>query len=94
MNKPKIIDLSSKNSNETEKDDKPKKKEYDLNDKRLMSINLDKNVKVTLLENEKGQFVDFRKYYNDFPTKKGIRIDAHVFKKVTDELKDELNNLK
>ena len=94
MNKPKIIDLSSKNSTETEKDDKPKKKEYDLNDKRLMSINLDKNVKVTLLENEKGQFVDFRKYYNDFPTKKGIRIDAHVFKKVTDELKDELNNLK
>ena len=71
-----------------------KKKDYDLNDKIIISIQLDKNIKVSLIENEKGQYVDIRKYYNEFPTKKGIRIEAHVFKDVIESLKDELNNLK
>lgn len=71
-----------------------KKRDYDLNDKRIMSIQLDKNIKVCLIENEKGQYVDIRKYYNDFPTKKGIRIDAHVFKDVTESLKEELDKIK
>ena len=71
-----------------------KKREYDLNDKSICSIQLDKNVKVALIENEKGKYVDIRRYYNDFPTKKGIRIEANVFKEVIESLKDELNNLK
>lgn len=71
-----------------------KKREYDLNDKSICSIQLDKNVKVALIENEKGKYVDIRRYYNDFPTKKGIRIEASVFKEVIESLKDELNNLK
>lgn len=71
-----------------------KKRDYDLNDKRIMSIQLDKNIKVCLIENEKGQYVDIRKYYNDFPTKKGIRIDAHIFKDVTESLKEELDKIK
>lgn len=90
MNKPKVVDLSGKDN----KDTQPKKREYDLNDRRIMSVQLDKNVRVTLLENEKGNFVDFRKYYNEFPTKKGIRIDAKVFKDVVDSLQEEISKLK
>ena len=87
MNRGKTIDLSqNKNLN--------KKREYDLNDKNICSIKLDKNIRVALIENEKGQYVDVRKYYNDFPTKKGIRIEASIFKDVIESLKDELNNLK
>ena len=51
-------------------------------------------VQFNQIENEKGQYVDIRKYYNEFPTKKGIRIEAHVFKDVIESLKDELNNIK
>ena len=87
MNKGKIIDLSQNQASN-------KKREYDLNDKNICSVQLDKNIKVSLIENEKGQYVDIRKYYNDFPTKKGIRIEAHVFKDVIESLKDELNNIK
>ena len=71
-----------------------KKTEYDLHDKKLVSIQLEKNIQVCLLENEKGQYVDLRKYYNDFPTKKGIRIEAHAFKDVIESLKEELNKIK
>ena len=78
MNRGKTIDLSQNKVI-------GKKREYDLNDK---------NIKVALIENEKGQYVDIRKYYNDFPTKKGIRIEAHIFKDVIESLKEELNNLK
>lgn len=87
MNKGKTIDLSQNKII-------GKKKEYDLNDRNICSIQLDKNIKVALIENEKGQYVDIRKYYNDFPTKKGIRIEAHVFKDVVESLKEELNNIK
>lgn len=71
-----------------------KKKEYAFNDKRIMSIQLEKNIKVQLIENEKGYFVDMRKYYNDFPTKKGIRVAAQVFKDVYESLKEELSKIK
>lgn len=87
MNKGKIIDLSQNQITN-------KKKEYDLNDKNICSVQLDKNIKVALIENEKGKYVDIRKYYNEYPTKKGIRIEASVFKTVVESLKDELDNIK
>lgn len=87
MNKSKIINLSQNQLTQ-------KKKEYDLNDKIISTIQLDKNIKILLLENEKGSYVDIRKYYNDFPTKKGIRIETHTFKDVIESLKDDLNSIK
>ena len=87
MNRGKTIDLSQNKV-------LSKKREYDLNDKSICSIQLDKNIKVALIENEKGQYVDIRKYYNEYPTKKGIRIEASVFKTVVESLKDELDNIK
>jgi len=71
-----------------------KKNDYDLNDKIIISVQLDKNIKVSLIENEKGQYVDIRKYYNEYPTKKGIRIEAHTFKTVIESLKDDLDKIK
>ncbi len=87
MNKGKVINLSQ---NQTLN----KKREYDLNDRNICSVKLDKNIRVSLIENEKGQYVDIRKYYNDFPTKKGIRLEVHVFKDVIESLKDDLDNIK
>ena len=87
MNKTKVIDLSQNKI-------LSKKREYDLTDKIICSIQLDKNIKVSMIENEKGQYVDIRKYFNDFPTKKGIRIEVHTFKDVIESLKEELEKIK
>ena len=35
-----------------------------------------------MIANNKGVFVDFRKYYKGYPTKKGIRILASKFKEI------------
>ena len=53
MNKGKIIDLSQNQITS-------KKKEYDLNDKNICSVQLDKNIKVALIENEKGKTLTLR----------------------------------
>ena len=87
MNKTKVIDLSQSKT-------LSKKREYDLTDKITCSIQLDKNIKVSMIENEKGQYVDIRKYFNDFPTKKGIRIEVHTFKDVIKSLEEELEKIK
>ena len=68
-----------------------KKNEYKLTDKNICSIQLDGNIKVMLLENEKGVFVDIRRFFNEYPTKKGVRIDVKTFKTVIDSLKSELD---
>lgn len=68
-----------------------KKNEYKLNDKNICSIQLDGNIKVALLENEKGVFVDIRRFFNEYPTKKGVRIDVKTFKTVIESLKQELD---
>lgn len=89
MSKVKNIDLTNNNHKLSQQ-----KKEYTLDDKILTSIQLEKNVKVCLIENEKGCFVDIRKYYNEFPTKKGIRIEVHTFKDVIKSLEEDLNHIK
>ena len=71
-----------------------KKKEYELNDTNICSIQVPGNIKIALIENEKGKFVDLRRYYNGFPTKRGVRLEAIVFKNIVEELKGELNKIK
>ena len=88
MNKGTVVDLSGGKSLVG------KKREYDLNDKNIISVQLPGNIKVALIENEKGKFVDIRKYYNNFPTRRGIRLDAVTFKNVIEEIKDDLNRIK
>ena len=79
MSKSNTIDLTTK------------KNEYKFNDKTICSIQLDGNIKVALIENEKGVYVDIRKFFNEYPKKKGIRIEAKVFKSVIESLKSELD---
>ena len=55
---------------------------YDLVDDEIKTITLDNDIVVKLIANNKGVFVDFRKYYKGYPTKKGIRILASKFKEI------------
>lgn len=58
---------------------KAEKSEYKYNDKILIEQEFSKFVKFRVLSNEKGTFVDIRRYFKETPTKKGIRIPAEEF---------------
>lgn len=70
-----------------------KKREYDLNDRLIMTIKTENNLRASIIENDKGKFVDIRKYYNDYPTKKGVRMDCTLFKQVAERLNEKINNM-
>ena len=69
---------------------KKTKKTYDLDDTELRVITLDNDLVVKLIGNNKGYFVDVRKYYKGYPTKKGIRILATKFLEVSKVLKNDI----
>lgn len=67
-----------------------KRRSYDLEDEEIKKVTLDNDIVVKLIANNKGIFVDVRKYYKGYPTKKGIRIIASKFKELSDILKDDI----
>ena len=62
-------------------------------DDELKVITLDNDLVVKLIANNKGVFVDFRKYYKGYPTKKGIRILATKFQEVARVMNEDINKL-
>ena len=66
------------------------KRAYDLVDDEIKTITLDNDIVVKLISNNKGVFVDFRKYYKGYPTKKGIRILASKFARVAEILASDI----
>ena len=67
-----------------------KKRTYELNDKTISSVILDGGIKIQLIENEKGKYIDIRKFYNEHPTKKGIRLPVQKFKQTLDVLRNDI----
>ena len=58
------------------------KKPYPYDDKILFEFVEEGDVHFQVLSNEKGTFVDIRKYFADKPSKKGIRIPVDVFERI------------
>ena len=69
------------------------KRTYDLVDDELKVVTLDNDLVAKLIANNKGVFVDFRKYYKGYPTKKGIRILATKFQEVSRVMNDDIDRL-
>lgn len=86
-----FVDLS--NYDKVKKMIGKKTKTYDLDDKIFKIINVDGDIVIKLLENNKGVFVDIRKYYKGYPTKRGVRIIASKFKEAADILKEDIDSL-
>ena len=92
-------DLQGENGEESKKvnlDETKKsraKKEYDLDDTTLRDITLAGDIHVQLISNTNGYFVDIRKYFKGYPTKKGIRMLATKFATASDLLKKDLAEL-
>lgn len=74
-------------------DDSKKKKTYDIEDTIIREITLSGDIRVKLISNINGYFVDVRKYYKNYPTKKGIRMLASKFNIAADYLKNDLKKL-
>ena len=57
----------------------PSKFSYKLIDEELKKIELEKNIILRLLKSDGKLYIDLRKYYKNYPTKRGIRIPYDVF---------------
>ena len=69
------------------------KSTYDLVDDEIKIITLDNDLVVKLIANNKGVFVDFRKHYKGYPTKKGIRIIASKFNELANILQKDIKRI-
>ena len=87
LNKKKAINLDDT------KKSKKEKKVYDIDDTIMRDITLAGDIHVQLISNVNGYYVDIRKYFKQYPTKKGIRMLATKFVVAADMLKDDLKDV-
>ena len=87
--KKKAIDLRTENKML----EKKTKRTYDLVDDEIKVVTLDNDLVVKLIANNKGVFIDFRKYYKGYPTKKGIRILATKCQEVANIMAPDIKKL-
>jgi hypothetical protein len=85
------IDLSNTENKFINK--KRKNNTYALDDKELKLIHINDDIKARLIANDNGYFVDIRKYYKGYPTKRGIRILATKFNTLADILKADIEEI-
>ncbi len=76
--------IQNQNSNEIPKKEIetikiPSKFSYKLIDEELKKVELEKNIILRLLKSDGKLYIDLRKYYKNYPTKRGIRIPYDVF---------------
>ena len=64
------------------KDVDEKRNKFTVDESIFLTIEVDKNLMLRVIDNIYGRFVDVRKYYRGFPTKVGMRIPLNMFYKV------------
>ena len=74
-----------------------KTKAYDLNDEEIQRIVMENDIVIKLISNDKGVFIDIRKHYKGYPTKKGIRFAAarlfNIYNLLKDDIKEHIPHL-
>ena len=65
-----------------EKENDIKKDSFNIDETIKLTIEVDKNLMLRVIDNIYGRFVDVRRYYKGFPTKTGMRIPLNMFYKV------------
>ena len=75
------------------KQKKGEKKTYDIDDTVIRDITLTADIHGRLISNVMGYWVDLRKYFRGFPSKKGIRMLATKFAIASDFLKKDIEEL-
>lgn len=66
----------------------PTKFSYKMIDEEMKKIELEKNIILRLIKSDGKLFIDLRKYYKNYPTKRGIRIPYDTFMEATKYLQN------
>lgn len=61
---------------------------YSLPEEEIKKVALDKGMYVRLLKVDGKEYVDLRRYYKNYPTKKGVRLPYSTFKVIMDIFND------
>lgn len=72
---------------------KGEKKTYDIDDTVIRDITLTGDIHVRLISNINGYWVDLRKYFKGYPSKKGIRMLASKFAIACEYIKQDLKEV-
>lgn len=64
---------------------------YTLEDVEIKKVEVDKDIVIRLVDTSGYQFIDIRKYYKGYPTKRGIRIRKDKFNAVKKILLEEFD---
>ena len=81
-----------KDDNATKTTSTKKKKEYKYNDE-IISERSVFDIKVRVIKNEKGNFVDLRRFFNGLPTKKGVRLPLKDYQDISKFFEDAIQSL-
>ena len=67
---------------------------YNVADDVLAEIPIDKKLKVKILKYKDAFYIDIRKYFGIYPSRKGIRISTSVFSDIikNKEIMDQVKN--
>lgn len=52
---------------------------YKVQEQELKKVELEPNLMMRLIKGESNMYVDIRRFYKNYPTKKGIRISLELF---------------
>lgn len=69
------------------------KSNYNASDDVLAEIQIDKKLKIKILRYKDAFYIDLRKYFGIYPSRKGIRIPVGVFMDITKN-KDVIDGIK
>lgn len=59
---------------------------YTTEDEEIKKIELEKDIVLRMIKNENNIYIDIRKFYKGYPTKKGIRITKKIFDSIKEIL--------
>ena len=66
-----------------------KKTQYPYNDQITFELIEEGDVHFRVITNEKGTFIDLRKFFYDKPSQKGVRLSTEVFERIWKAYKNE-----
>lgn len=66
-----------------------KKTAYPYNDQTIFELVEEGHVHFRVITNEKGTFIDLRKFFYDKPSQKGIRLSTEAFERIWKAYKNE-----
>ena len=77
-----------------DKKDEKEKRKYELDDVILKEKMFTSDIKARVIRNKNGYFFDLRRWYNNFPTKKGLRMGIADFIKAAAYLTEAAEEFK